>query len=542
MIREGSIAWVDDATGNVAFGPFRVLALVATGLLFSALAHWFHRSRKMPEQDEAPVVATINQLPFPVWIEDVSGHATGNTAFSGFPENLCGTAAGNRIGVEIGGTHRWFSTGQFCSAGSAVKFALPCDELVETEASLARLMETLSTTFAHLPIGLAVFDADRTLNLFNPALGDLLSLDPAWLAGKPTLFAFLEKLRGNRHLPEHGNFRVWRHRLTGMTAADSTGYREDWQLSGELVLRVTGQAHPEGATAFLFEDISAEVRIERLLHSETAVNQAVLDHIDEAILLLSGAGTVIFSNAAFDRLFNRPCEGVLKPVGLDQLQTLLGSGAGTGQLLDKIRTFISFPGDSDSWSTILDTPNPVRARLFRTPDSSLCISFSSPGSREQTDSLLALADTMLTTINESTSMSDPLNIEGLVTFLRKRGITLDLTTFPPRATDISAQVKTRRILWYLVLAASNMCRDGGRISLASNIGTQGVTLSCTVDEKDTLAGQNSHLSLGLLRQLVEQAGGGVDWVFDSNARPLTVSCVLPAYQLKTIAPMRAGNA
>ncbi|HET9068133.1 MAG TPA: hypothetical protein VFN28_05780, partial [Amaricoccus sp.] len=48
-------------------------------------------------------------------------------------------------------------------AGGTLGFALDADDLVAAEASLRRFVETLTETFAHLPIGLAVFDKNRRL-------------------------------------------------------------------------------------------------------------------------------------------------------------------------------------------------------------------------------------------------------------------------------------------------------------------------------------------------------------------------------------------
>jgi hypothetical protein len=38
----------------------------------------------------------------------------------------------------------------------------------------------MTETFAHLNVGLAIFDRNQTLALFNPALVDMWQADPAW--------------------------------------------------------------------------------------------------------------------------------------------------------------------------------------------------------------------------------------------------------------------------------------------------------------------------------------------------------------------------
>ncbi len=87
-------------------------------------------------------------------------------------------------------------------------------EVATSKDTLKRFTETLSTTFAHLSGGLAIFDADKSLFLFNPALSDLLDLDPAWLAKRPSISDFISMLGEKRNLPEKKNFLEWRRLLT----------------------------------------------------------------------------------------------------------------------------------------------------------------------------------------------------------------------------------------------------------------------------------------------------------------------------------------
>ena len=61
--------------------------------------------------------------------------------------------------------------------------------------ALRRFVETLTETFAHIRIGLAIFDREQRLGLFNPAFAELMRLDPAWLAARPDLPSVLEQLR-----------------------------------------------------------------------------------------------------------------------------------------------------------------------------------------------------------------------------------------------------------------------------------------------------------------------------------------------------------
>ncbi|MEM9269658.1 MAG: PAS-domain containing protein, partial [Pseudomonadota bacterium] len=127
----------------------------------------------------------------------------------------------------------------------------------DAENAMNALMMTLTQIFAHLSIGLAVFDADRHMTMFNPALAQMTGLDAAALAQRPTLRDFFEALRRTRMLPEQSDFRTWKRKILAVEddATDGT-YQEDWVLPSGQVFRVTGRTHGRGGLAFLFDDIT----------------------------------------------------------------------------------------------------------------------------------------------------------------------------------------------------------------------------------------------------------------------------------------------
>lgn len=202
--------------------------------------------------------------------------------------------------------------------GEVLGFALEADNLVAAESSLRRFIETLTETFAHLPIGLAVFDKNRRLGLFNPALTDLVKIDAVWLAGRPSLRDFLERLRETRQMPEQKDFTAWRRKLTEIEEGAREGaYEENWVLSSGKILRVSGRPHPQGAVAFLFEDISTAIHLERRYRSELELSQATLDRMSEAVAVFDTSGMLVFVNSAFEQLW-----------GIDPMQGLDGPGVG----------------------------------------------------------------------------------------------------------------------------------------------------------------------------------------------------------------------
>lgn len=557
MILEGSGIWSANILGFNFPAPAVLAVLFLTGISLAAAAVRLRRKpietiEEIPIEEPSSTSDILEHAPFPVWSLRDGEIAYTNAKYHdavGLGDNPEGifayseTDSSGRNMVNIEGQQRWFTTTEIAFDDEVFTLALPADQLVSTENSLKRLMETLSTTFAHLPVGLVIFDADKTLAQFNPAISTLLGLDPTWLAMRPTMSAFLERIRENRHLPEQKNFLEWRRLLTDMNATTpNKSYADQWNLPNGTSLRVTGQAHTQGAITFLFEDITAQITLERQHHAEIALNQAVLDRVSDAIVVINPAGSIAFANASFDRLFGLKSTGHL---ATPDINTLAEMWPETADFWNKLQGYISLSQNRAPWAATLDLLIEKSVDVFPMPDGSTLVSFADSGTvteSQQIKSIFQVADAMFTNSSESTSMHDPLNLSGLTNFLQQREISFDLSGFMEGDHTSLNPTNARRILWYLVLAASNVCRDGGQISLTSSAGERNVKVSCIVNEDDILKGQNNHLSLSLLRQLVGQAGGGADWVFDHDTKPLTVSCILPIEEASTVTQFLTGSA
>lgn len=287
--------------------------------------------------------ATLDRAPVLIWREDGDGHVRwANRAYielaeeradtreiTGWPlPTLFDTATPAETGVdrrvlEARGTapKRQFDVMTQSSAGLTTFYAVPADRLAQAEASLHDFVQTLSRTFADLPTGLAVFDKERRLALFNPALADLTGLEPIFLATRPLLSDFLDALRNRQRMPEPKNYKNWRDRIASLEQAAVDGsYLEDWSLPNGQTFRVTGQPHPNGGIAFLFEDISAEVSLTRSFRAELALSQSVLDTMEEALAVFSGKGTLILVNDAYRRLWgNDPSTQLIDAMAEDVL-------------------------------------------------------------------------------------------------------------------------------------------------------------------------------------------------------------------------------
>ncbi len=228
--------------------------------------------------------------------------------------------------------------------------ASPIDRLVAAESSLRDFVQTLSRTFAHLPIGLAIFDKSRQLVLFNPALVSLSDLPTDWLSSRPDLFSFLDQLRENQRMPEPKDYQAWRASLAEVEQAARDGtYQEMWSLPNGQTFRVMGRPHADGAVAFLFEDITSEVGLTRQFRGELDLFQAIWDDRAEAMAVFSKEGKLVMTNRAYDALWPLPETGNTLPSNVIEATHLWQSDCAPTPLWGEIRDFVGGFSERSAW-------------------------------------------------------------------------------------------------------------------------------------------------------------------------------------------------
>ncbi|WP_265502317.1 PAS-domain containing protein [Paracoccus beibuensis] len=242
------------------------------------------------------------------------------------PKQVPGSST-RRAALEDHGVISWFDCHSHRMGDQVMMFALPADAAVRAERSLRDFVQTLTKTFADLPIGLAIFDQKRNLQLFNPALIDLTGLPTGFLTARPTLFDFLDQLREQRMVPEPKDYRSWRQHMANLESAAATGHHsETWSLPGGQTYRVTGRPHPDGAVAFLFENITSEMSLTRKFRAELMLGAHVLDGLDDALAVFSSTGQLMLCNNAYRGMWGAPPADLSKAISDWQGATETGPG------------------------------------------------------------------------------------------------------------------------------------------------------------------------------------------------------------------------
>lgn len=260
-------------------------------------------------------------------------------------------------------------------------YAFSADRLEAAETSRREFTQTLAKTFAQLPIGLAIFDRSRHLQMFNPALVDLTTLPVEFLISRPSLAALLDAMRDKSMLPEPRDYRSWRRQMIEMEQAAASGlFQESWSLPSGQTFCVTGRPHPEGGLAFMIEDISGEVTRTRRFRADLELGQAVIDAMEDAVAVFSQDGTLTMGNRALSDLWgaDAACQSLSAPAALRAIPQWREATAPTLFWSD-LETYIGQFGTREAWEgeLRLGDGRPLHCRAAPLPHGSTLVTFRS---------------------------------------------------------------------------------------------------------------------------------------------------------------------
>ena len=361
-----------------ALAAVAALALLL-GRYARPIAQWF-RAYDTPFDE-----ANLDSIPAVMWIETDQVVTWSNTAFQTLQKSLGKDLRISNFIVSESVENKqnslrasikqpkqnptlYFDISTRVSRKGSFYIAMSANAAVTAENDRARFIQTLSETFAHLPIGMAVFDKERDLSLFNPALASLLDVSALWLAKKPSLRDFLDRLHDKGALPEPRNFKSWRDQIIEMERSAETGtYFDDWHMPNDKVFRVTGRPHPKGAVAFVFEDISRTVAAERAYRMEIERLYAALDAVDGGIIIFDAVGALSFANKSFDSIWNTEFSNSLSCPTAIEVAEVWNERCIPSPVLGEIREFVQSIGDRERWAGRLGTKSGLSLEVRAIP-------------------------------------------------------------------------------------------------------------------------------------------------------------------------------
>jgi PAS domain-containing protein len=305
--------------------------------------------------------------PHPIWHQDDKGNLIwSNPAYDAlfglngnrdqqtgkplFPASQKGGQGRVSFQRDSGSKPSWFEVTSLTLEGITIHHATCINALVDAEDAQRNFVQTLAKTFAHLSIGLAIFDRNGQLALFNPALLDLTGLPAEFLSARPKMLSFFDQLRENRRMPEPKNYRNWRQEISEVISAATDGhYRETWSLEDGRTYSVQGRPHPDGATAFLIEDISAEVSLTRNFRAELELSQSLLDTVNDGLVVFSASGVLTFCNTVYKKLWQQNPDAAFADVTISDCVDVW---RGQAQADVPWQNFLSYFGDYETNPTL----------------------------------------------------------------------------------------------------------------------------------------------------------------------------------------------
>lgn len=315
----------------------------------------------------------FDHAPNPVWCVDEDGTVLwGNSAYQMLADTYDGSddfahhvtealgelgdVQGTRVDLTSAKTRqtRWFEVTIQPTDKGILHFATAVDAVVRAEEAQRNFVQTLSKTFANLTTGLAIFDRNRRLALFNPALIDLSGLSAEFLSSRPNLFEFFDKLRDHQIMPEPKNYDTWRERMAKLVAAASDDrFSETWNLVDGQTFDVTGRPYPDGAIAFLFNDITAEVSLTRGFRTELETMQSSLDAMEDAVAIFNQQGILIASNAAHKTMWATDPDTCLTEATILDATQQWKAAFHPAPLWPELREFVTKTSERASWDSDL---------------------------------------------------------------------------------------------------------------------------------------------------------------------------------------------
>lgn len=323
----------------------------------------------------APMQSAVMLAPFLMWcLEKDSIFVWGNDTFSLYAKAYGGPSAfADHLSKDVsdansprtkriklmspdlrGHQDRWLDITIKETESGRICFAIGVDAVVRAEGAQQNFVQTLSKTFANLTTGLAIFDRDRRLVLFNPALVDLSGVPIDFLSARPAMFEFFDKLRECRIMPEPKSYDDWRERMAKLVAAASDDrFRETWTLASGQTFDITGQPYPDGAIAFLVNDITAEVSLTRGYRAELNTLQSVIDTMDDAVAVFDSQGILTVCNTAYATSWEVDPEACIPETTIVEATQSWKSAFHPSPVWPELRDFVLRSSERASWDTEL---------------------------------------------------------------------------------------------------------------------------------------------------------------------------------------------
>ena len=278
-------------------------------------------------------------------------------AFFAVSETDAAPITNRRVSITTDGdAQSWHTLHEYQSPNGAIfGYAQNADDIVKVETALNRFVATLTESFAHLSTGLAIFDANRRLTIFNPAIADLMRIDPGWLATGPGFRDFMSRVREGQMMPEQKTTADWKKRVQKIEMGAQDGsLSEKWVLPSGQTLKVTGRPHPRGAIALMIEDISTHISLERQYKSEIEQSRATLDFLTDAVCVFDTTGALVYANSACADLWGIDTKAAYDHLNVVSATASWGASSKPTPVWGDLREFVTSLDQRAAWTADIE--------------------------------------------------------------------------------------------------------------------------------------------------------------------------------------------
>jgi len=277
---------------------------------------------------------------------------------------------GNRVSLrdEFHERNLWFEIASVAIDEDLVCFATPMDRQIAAETSQANFLQTVTKTFALLPVGLAIFDRKRQLIMYNPALMDLTALSTEFLVRKPTLRTFLDAMRDNQRIPEPKDYKSWRMQIARLESEGADGtYEETWTLPTGQTYRVRGRPFPDGALAYMLEDISTGISETRQYRSKIQLGMSIFNGLQDQICVFTPTGVLSMANPAFTNFWKLDVTTNLSAISVNNVIAVWRQSCRPGKGVETLESALIGTNPSNSWQGLVSLENGSRLECCVAP-------------------------------------------------------------------------------------------------------------------------------------------------------------------------------
>jgi signal transduction histidine kinase len=186
-------------------------------------------------------------------------------------------------------------------------YAIDIEEMEEQSRAFRAFREAQRSMLDQLSIGVAQFDADRSLAFANLPFQRIFAISASYHIDPPSFDRFLDLARDAGRLPEARDFPAWRREL-GEWFAAGAAREEAWTLSDGTHLRIVAQPMPDGGLVLVAEDRTEQLALSATRDTLLRTRTATFDSLFESLAVFAPDGRLQLWNRLFSTIWSLPEE------------------------------------------------------------------------------------------------------------------------------------------------------------------------------------------------------------------------------------------